>query len=818
MFFQIMQTIKKICYRILDEIGFILQLLCGTCLVYIVVISQLCVFAGPLDFLTVVVEYDPRFDLGPVQQGDGMFKFIPVIAKGFAAFYYNMTFFIYSLVMFININIFFSFFWHFSGSLSLLSNYFEAVPPHYFYPIWASSFTYDDSIIKYITLNTIILVGWLTRPTSSFVFYYSENVVNFLVHVGFSLTVFLRTYTRMEELFMTMSDSRTFTDIAYCLKDVLIWTFSNSWIVMCVVYPIGLITLSIMFLIKNNLSFIKLFFAEKGNVMVFFNKWYEKSLFLKILVIYNTFFLLIGVFHIFMSKLHWFKSIDFSDNYLAKSLACDSFSLMSIFFIILFILIFFTISFNTFKNLSKTEVIFSITMSMGVISILVQLTDIFLVYIGIIIISLSIYPLIALDKASAGNTEAAAKYFFMGAVSSGVMLYGISLIYREFSSVKYIDINQVCKLFVNDTGMSYTVFIGFIFIIFGFFFKLSLIPLQNWTPDVYLGSPTVITCFLATIVKFGVYCSFIRFYYSCAVNYFLYDDLFKNFIIIFSLGSIIVGAWGAIDQFKIKRFIGFTTINQMGFIMLGLSLNNFYGFISSYIYICIYTMLNLLLFSFLINISVSTIKGVREIVYLTDLIPFFKYNRFSAFTFIFLIFSLAGMPPTIGFYMKLLVLKALVFSGYYKLTIFILYINIISIFYYFRIIKLMFFDADKMYYKRSLNKDNIVLIDENESSFFNGITFNIFTNTNYTNTKVHSIVDVLMSGELFSKLVIGGSFKYLYHVFIWFFISGVWLNFLNINTISFFFIKSWNDLNFQSFDSDITISSIELVSNFIKLF
>lgn len=205
----------------------------------------------------------------------------------------------------------------------------------------------------------------------------------------------------------------------------------------------------------------------------------------------------------------------------------------------------------------------------------------------------------------------------------------------------------------------------------------------------------------------------------------------------------------------------------MGFIMLGLSLNNFYGFIASYTYICIYTILNLLLFSFLINIRVSTIKGVREIVYLSDLIPFFKYNRFSAFTFIFLIFSLAGMPPTIGFYMKLLVLKALVFAGYYKLTIFILYINIISIFYYFRIIKIMFFDADKMYYKRSLdNKDKITLINESADSFFTNFTFNIFVDPEYSKNKIHTLSSILMNNKLLINLVMGGLFKYVYHIII----------------------------------------------------
>jgi len=175
-----------------------------------------------------------------------------------------------------------------------------------------------------------------------------------------------------------------------------------------------------------------------------------------------------------------------------------------------------------------------------------------------------------------------------------------------------------------------------------------------------------------------------------------------------------VGAVGALDQFKIKRFLGFTTINQMGFILLGVSLQNIYGFVASYIYLCIYVLLNLMFFIFILHIK--TEKGV-ELTYLSDLIPFFKNNKLASMFFILLLFSLAGMPPTIGFYMKLLILKSLVLSGYIKLTVVVLYANVVSILYYIRIIKIIFFDAEQLNFFKPAEKRSTTTLSKRFLTF-----------------------------------------------------------------------------------------------------
>jgi NADH-quinone oxidoreductase subunit N len=181
-----------------------------------------------------------------------------------------------------------------------------------------------------------------------------------------------------------------------------------------------------------------------------------------------------------------------------------------------------------------------------------------------------------------------------------------------------------------------------------------------------------------------------RIYYSVFIQLLKNDKIFKNLILILAISSIIIGAIGACDQTKIKRFLGYTTINQMGFILLGLAVQNFYGFVASYIYLVIYVILNLILFSILLGARYKD----RELIYITDLSIFFRNNKHAGLLFILLIFSLAGLPPTIGFFMKFLIIKSLVVSGYLKLAIFILYINVISIFYYVRLVKIIFLNSE----------------------------------------------------------------------------------------------------------------------------
>jgi NADH-quinone oxidoreductase subunit N len=234
------------------------------------------------------------------------------------------------------------------------------------------------------------------------------------------------------------------------------------------------------------------------------------------------------------------------------------------------------------------------------------------------------------------------------------------------------------------------------------------------------------------------------------------DNLeFKNLLICFSVASILIGAFGAVDQFKIKRFLGFTTINQMGFIFLGVSLQNLYGFVASYVYLCIYICLNLILFFFILNIKTNDGK---DLTYLSDLVPFFKANKLTGMFFVLLLFSLAGMPPTIGFYMKLLILKSLVISGHIKLTLVILYVNVFSILYYVRIIKILFFDAE-----------SILFSDRTEFSKKTSF-FEVFK-TPFSEVK--NIEEIVQNRTLYTKFIVFCFRQLLCYALVLFFLSGI---------------------------------------------
>jgi len=159
----------------------------------------------------------------------------------------------------------------------------------------------------------------------------------------------------------------------------------------------------------------------------------------------------------------------------------------------------------------------------------------------------------------------------------------------------------------------------------------------------------------------------------------------QNFLLIFSLGAIIVGSLGALFQNKFKRFLGYTAINQMGFILLGLTTMSIYGFLSAYLYLIVYVLLSTIFFFFLIKIKINS----RALIYFCDASVILKQNFFSGILICLTLFSMSGIPPTIGFYIKFLVLKSIIYAGYFYSAVFVLFFNTLSTFYYIRIIKIM---------------------------------------------------------------------------------------------------------------------------------
>lgn len=419
----------------------------------------------------------------------------------------------------------------------------------------------------------------------------------------------------------------------------------------------------------------------------------ESSRFKKITIFNTLFFTLLGCSSLFMVYL--FTSVN-----LIQAKSSYSFFIFDFYsnFIGHLIIVFFLISLQLSKNyslsvenLGKVEYPLLLCFSLIFLLLLVAANDLMSLYLTLEGLSLTLYVLASYDIGSSGSIEASLKYFCLGAIASGFLGFGISLLYGNVGALNY---NNILYFFSNTNvtlASDYPISLSLSFICFGFFFKLSIPPFHSWTPDVYEGSPTASTFFFASVVKFGVFCSFIRLTFT--FNYALLENnnYLKIYFVCFSLVAILVGGLGALLQSKFKRFLGYTAINQMGFILLGVSCLSFYGFISALIHLVVYVLMNATVFWVLLNIKYNN----RNLIYFSDLRFLFDSKPAISSLFCLTLFSMAGIPPTIGFYTKFLLLKAAIFAGFFVPVLLVLFINVVSIFYYIRLIKILIITKKK---------------------------------------------------------------------------------------------------------------------------
>ena len=601
---------------------------------------------------------------------------------------------------------------HKVNSLFLEINVCKVLVSLIFIPYFTGNFYITDLMDGYIICNVIEEHSILFLLTLSFIDFVMNdfyNVLKFLI----DYTLLYKTYiwfcenpVYLIKSFLKISAATTLPLACYTGLLPIIYIWKIIWVGFICIFKTSLFTytfiscfiiiilcLFIYFSINNVEFFLQIVDYKMSDKLLVLLK---KKFALNLIFCANYVYLLTFLCSLIANYKNISNNFKLTNLHYTESLYNDMFSNISVFYIVFFFMLFIKIVNNFLlydKNVSLS-VILALAFTLLYLSLMLLVSDLFLVYLCMIGLSLSLYILIFFNKKSVGGLEAVSKYFFLGSASSGVFLFGTSLFYKEIGSFNYykiyIDLLDL-KLLDVHISLNYNLIIGIIFIVLGFTFKLSIVPFHGWTPDVYLGSPTLTTCLLSTVVKFGIYCTFIRLYYTVFLQILNNDKIFKNFILILAISSIIIGAVGACDQVKIKKFLGYTTINQMGFILLGLAIQNIYGFIASYIYLIIYVVLNLILFSILLGARYKN----RELVYITDLSIFFRNNKHAGLLFALVIFSLAGFPPTIGFFMKFLIVKALVISGYLKLAVLILYINVISIFYYIRLIKIVFLNSEE---------------------------------------------------------------------------------------------------------------------------
>jgi NADH-quinone oxidoreductase subunit N len=313
---------------------------------------------------------------------------------------------------------------------------------------------------------------------------------------------------------------------------------------------------------------------------------------------------------------------------------------------------------------------------------MVSATNLISLYVGIELNSLAAYVLASFVRKDMRTAEAGLKYFVLGALASGILLYGMSLLYGFSGTTQYEGIAAALK-----SGLNMGELFGLVFLLSGVAFKIGAVPFHMWTPDVYEGAPTPVTTFFATAPKVAAVAMLIRISIEALGPA---TEQWQQILIFMALASIVLGAVGAIGQSNIKRLLAYSSINNIGFALVGLAAGTEQGVAAILSYMAIYVVMTLGAFACVMQMRDEDGNHVEDIASLTGLS---QTNMPLAAALAILMFSLAGIPPLFGFWGKFLVFQAAVAAGLFPLAAFGIAASVIGAFYYLRIIKTMFFDA-----------------------------------------------------------------------------------------------------------------------------
>lgn len=303
-------------------------------------------------------------------------------------------------------------------------------------------------------------------------------------------------------------------------------------------------------------------------------------------------------------------------------------------------------------------------------------------YLGLELLSLCLYAMVAMQRDSAIATEAAMKYFILGAIASGMLLYGMSIIYGITGS---LGLGDVAAAIANSSGNETILSFGLVFLIIGIGFKFGAVPFHMWLPDVYHGAPTAITLFIAAAPKIAAFAMLIRLLVDGLIDL---HDHWQDMLIMLAVLSMIVGNIVAIAQTNLKRMLAYSTISHVGFLLLGVLSGTEEGFAASMFYTLIYTLMTLGTFGMILLLSRQGYEAdnIDDFKGLSDKQPWF------ALMMMILMFSMAGIPPLAGFFAKLTVIKAVVDADLLSVALVAVITSVIGAFYYLRVIKVMYFD------------------------------------------------------------------------------------------------------------------------------
>ena len=392
----------------------------------------------------------------------------------------------------------------------------------------------------------------------------------------------------------------------------------------------------------------------------------------------------LSIFLIFLLILIVLNTDDETIKIFNESFVSDNFSLFAKLLILIssfFILIVSKKYIVDIKN-NKFEYPIIVLLSILGMFFMVSSNDLILFYLGLELQSLSLYILASIDRDNLKSSEAGIKFFILSALSSGLLLYGCSLLYGFTGSTNF----EVIASNTADTTIG--IIFAMVFILVGLAFKVSAVPFHMWTPDVYEGSPTSVTSFFSVVPKVAGIIIFIRFMYLPFQEIL---DQWKYILVFISIASMILGAVAAIGQNNIKRLIAYSSIGHIGYAIAGMTPGTENGFKSTLIYISIYAVMNIGIFAciFLMKRNGKYIEDIQELSGAS------KNHPLMSLSLLIILSSLAGIPPMAGFFAKFYVFMAVIESGMFTLAIIGLVTTVVSAFYYIRIIKIMYFDDPK---------------------------------------------------------------------------------------------------------------------------
>jgi NADH-quinone oxidoreductase subunit N len=311
--------------------------------------------------------------------------------------------------------------------------------------------------------------------------------------------------------------------------------------------------------------------------------------------------------------------------------------------------------------------------------VLISAGDLISLYLGLELMSLALYVVAASHRDNAKSTEAGLKYFVLGALSSGMLLYGASLIYGFTGTVNFAGIAAAAK--TGSVGMVF----GIVFLLAGLCFKVSAVPFHMWTPDVYEGAPTPVTAFFASAPKVAAMAVFTRVTLTAFPGI---VSQWQQILVFVSIASMALGSFAAIGQRNIKRLMAYSSIGHMGFALVGLAAGTVEGAQGVLVYIAIYVAMTLASFAFILAMK----RNGQAVETISDFAGLSRTNPLLAFFFAMLLFSLAGVPPLAGFFAKFYVFVAAIKAGLFTLSVIGVLTSVVGAYYYLSIVKVMYFE------------------------------------------------------------------------------------------------------------------------------